>query len=58
MMECISSCTSYLFQMGYSKQEALDNIRDAAEIYIEDMLLFQHSLLCFEIPVELFMHIA
>ena len=27
-------CSSW----GYSKQEALDNIKDAAEIYIEDMV--------------------
>ena len=28
------SCSSW----GYSKQEALDNIKDAADIYIEDMI--------------------
>jgi predicted RNase H-like HicB family nuclease len=27
-------CSSW----GYSRQEALDNIKDAAEIYIEDMI--------------------
>jgi len=30
----LSGCSSW----GYSKQEALDNIKDAAEIYIEDMI--------------------
>ena len=30
----LPGCSSW----GYSKQEALDNIRDAAEIYIEDMI--------------------
>ena len=30
----LSGCSSW----GYSKQEALDNIKDAAEIYIEDMV--------------------
>jgi len=30
----LSGCSSW----GYSKQEALDNIQDAAEIYIEDMI--------------------
>jgi antitoxin HicB len=30
----LSGCASW----GYSKQEALDNIKDAAEIYIEDMI--------------------
>ncbi len=29
----LPGCSSW----GYSRQEALDNIRDAAEIYIEDM---------------------
>lgn len=30
----LPGCSSW----GYSKQEALDNIKDAAEIYIEDMI--------------------
>jgi len=30
----LSGCSSW----GYSKQEALDNIQDAAEIYIQDMI--------------------
>ena len=30
----LSGCSSW----GYSNQEALDNIKDAAEIYIEDMI--------------------
>jgi antitoxin HicB len=30
----LPGCSSW----GYSNQEALDNIRDAAEIYIEDMI--------------------
>jgi predicted RNase H-like HicB family nuclease len=30
----LPGCSSW----GYSKQEALDNIRDAAEIYMEDMI--------------------
>jgi len=30
----LSGCSSW----GYSKQEALDNIKDAADIYIEDMI--------------------
>jgi len=30
----LPGCSSW----GYSQQEALDNIRDAAEIYIEDMI--------------------
>jgi len=30
----LTGCSSW----GYSKQEALDNIKDAAEIYIEDMI--------------------
>jgi predicted RNase H-like HicB family nuclease len=30
----LSGCSSW----GYSKQEALNNIKDAAEIYIEDMI--------------------
>jgi len=30
----LPGCSSW----GYSRQEALDNIRDAAEIYIEDMI--------------------
>lgn len=30
----LSGCSSW----GYSKQEALDNIKDAAEIYIDDMI--------------------
>jgi antitoxin HicB len=30
----LSGCSSW----GYSKQEALDNIKDAVEIYIEDMV--------------------
>ena len=30
----LSGCSSW----GYSKQEALDNIKDAAEIYIEDRI--------------------
>lgn len=30
----LPGCSSW----GYTKQEALDNIRDAAEIYIEDMI--------------------
>jgi antitoxin HicB len=30
----LPGCSSW----GYSKQEALDNMRDAAEIYIEDMI--------------------
>jgi predicted RNase H-like HicB family nuclease len=30
----LAGCSSW----GYSKQEALDNIKDAAEIYIEDMI--------------------
>lgn len=29
----LAGCSSW----GYSKQEALENIKDAAEIYIEDM---------------------
>lgn len=29
----LPGCSSW----GYSKQEALDNIKDAAEIYMEDM---------------------
>ena len=29
----LSGCSSW----GYSKQEALDNIKDAAEIYIQDI---------------------
>ena len=33
-ISALHSCSSW----GYSKQEALDNIRDAAEIYIEDMI--------------------
>jgi len=30
----LSGCSSW----GYSKKEAMDNIKDAAEIYIEDMI--------------------
>lgn len=30
----LPGCSSW----GYSKQEALDNIKDAAEIYVEDMI--------------------
>ncbi|MEW6419253.1 MAG: type II toxin-antitoxin system HicB family antitoxin [Nitrospirota bacterium] len=30
----LPGCSSW----GYSKQEAMDNIKDAAEIYIEDMI--------------------
>jgi len=30
----LAGCSSW----GYSKQEALNNIKDAAEIYIEDMI--------------------
>ncbi len=30
----LPGCSSW----GYSSQEALDNIKDAAEIYIEDMI--------------------
>lgn len=30
----LPGCSSW----GYSKKEALDNIRDAAEIYLEDMI--------------------
>ena len=30
----LPGCSSW----GFSKQEALDNIKDAAEIYIEDMI--------------------
>lgn len=30
----LPGCSSW----GYNKQEALDNIKDAAEIYIEDMI--------------------
>jgi predicted RNase H-like HicB family nuclease len=30
----LSGCSSW----GFSKQEALDNIKDAAEIYVEDMI--------------------
>jgi len=30
----LPGCSSW----GYSQQEALDNIRDAAEIYVEDMI--------------------
>jgi antitoxin HicB len=30
----LSRCSSW----GYSKQEALNNIKDAADIYIEDMI--------------------
>ena len=30
----LPGCSSW----GYSQQEAMDNIRDAAEIYVEDMI--------------------
>ena len=33
-ISALPGCSSW----GYSKQEALDNIRDAAEIYMEDMI--------------------
>ncbi len=36
----LAGCSSW----GYSKQEALENIKDAAEIYIEDMLAAGESL--------------
>jgi len=34
VIPALPGCASW----GYSRQEALDNIRDAAEIYIEDMI--------------------
>ena len=37
-MERVNSCAARLFQLGYSSPEALENIKDAAEIYIEDMI--------------------
>ena len=36
----LPGCSSW----GYSKQEALENIKDATEIYIEDMLAAGESL--------------
>lgn len=36
----LPGCSSW----GYSKQEALENIKDAAEIYIEDMLAAGENL--------------
>ncbi|MDN3515332.1 MAG: type II toxin-antitoxin system HicB family antitoxin [Candidatus Brocadia sp.] len=36
----LPGCSSW----GYSKQEALENIKDATEIYIEDMLAVGESL--------------
>ncbi|MBI4690319.1 MAG: type II toxin-antitoxin system HicB family antitoxin [Nitrospirae bacterium] len=33
-MPSLPGCSSW----GYSRQEALENIKDAAEIYIEDMI--------------------
>jgi predicted RNase H-like HicB family nuclease len=33
-IKALPGCSSW----GYSKQEALENIKDAAEIYIEDMI--------------------
>ena len=37
-MECINPRPCRLFQLGLYKRGALDNIKDAAEIYIEDMI--------------------
>lgn len=40
LIPALPGCSSW----GYSKQEVLDNIKDAAEIYIEDMIDAGESL--------------